>query len=111
MSSELELDHKAHGSGSTKGRRSQTDHTWRRTDECGLVRSGLMSQVFVWTKFHRWMMSAAGSTILPAILARSSPALHSELASLLGMSRQSHLHCISLGSTPRWLQNEQQTAV
>lgn len=30
--SDLELGHKARGAGSTKGRRSQTDHTWRPAD-------------------------------------------------------------------------------
>lgn len=34
--SELELGHKAHGAGSTKGGRSQSDHTWRPADECDL---------------------------------------------------------------------------
>lgn len=68
----MELDHKAHGFDSKhQGRkRSQTDHTWRPIDECGLADLGLMSQVFVWT--NSTVRECYGrSSILPACLWRS----------------------------------------
>lgn len=68
----MELDHKAHGSGckNQERKRSQTDHTWRPIDECGLADLGLMSQVFVWT--NSTVRECYGrSSILPACLRRS----------------------------------------